>query len=331
MDRDWLKFGNTFCPYPFLHQHIDTRKRKRLCCLSYQEIEKESGFNTEKYKAIRQSMLDGQPVDACSICYEKESRKEISERQKCIRDMKDYDDLLSQQISAHQTGRDLMPYWYDLRFSNNCNLRCQMCSPSNSSSIAKALGIDQPYLTNEPEIDINPGAIRIYMSGGEPFMIKKFVDLLDKIDNEDCEIIVNTNGTIVTDPMMRALSRFRDVCITLSIDGYGDLNDKIRLGSRWIDIDTNIDLFNSKGWSLHAQTVLQNDNVNHLIQLAEYIQSKSMRHWTLLELEGQESMKWHSNKDIKINNIKPLLTMPVVNKNVQTLRILRRVLSHAVD
>jgi len=276
-------------------------------------------------------MLDGKSIDACRFCYKKEAKKEISERQKCIKDMMHYDDLLTAQINDHKEGKDLRPYWYDLRFSNNCNLRCQMCYPTNSSSIAKELGMDQPYLSYEPDMDINPMAIRIYMSGGEPFMIKKFVDLLGNIENQKCEIIVNTNGTIVTDPMMAALSRFTDVCITLSLDGYANLNEKIRIGSRWQDIDSNIDLFKSKGWSLHAQTVIQHDNVNELIPLADYIQSKGMSHWTLLELEGKESMKWHSREDIKIDNIKPLLSMPVVNKNVQTLRILRRVLSHAVE
>ena len=331
MEKEWFRFGNTFCPYPFLHQHIDIRKNNRLCCLSPVVIGNDNDFNSNDMKNIRQAMLENKPVEACQYCYDYEGRKEVSERQKCLKDMKQHDEVLMSQIQDYKDNKNIKPYWYDLRFSNNCNLECQMCSPDNSSSIAKSMGIENPHLTNEPEIEVNPDSIRIYLSGGEPFLIKKFVDVLDSVSNVNCEIIVNTNATIVTKTMLNLLSKFKNVCMTVSLDGYAELNEKIRLGSNWNVIDRNIDLFKEKNWSIHAQTALQNDNVNHLIPLANYLQTKGVDKWTCQETLGDPRFSWQSNTAIKISNIKPLLSIPLVSRNVQLSGLLRRVLDHAVE
>jgi organic radical activating enzyme len=50
-----------------------------------------------------------------------------------------------------------------------------------------------PFFQHEPDIEINPDAKRIYLAGGEPFMIKSFSRLLETIDNKECEIVINTN------------------------------------------------------------------------------------------------------------------------------------------
>jgi len=293
-------------------------------------IETQSGYNTDKYREIRQNMLDNKKITACTYCYEAEEKKEISERQKSLRDMKQHSDLLLSQIKDHEAGFDIKPYWYDLRLSNNCNLRCKMCSPDNSSSIAKSLGIDKPHLLHEPEIDVNPAAIRLYLSGGEPFMIKRFTDIIEKIENKNCEIIVNTNGTVVNKKMLDTLTKFQNVCITVSLDGYDDINAKIRLDSDWASIDKNIDVWKEKGWSIHAQTVVQNDNINHLIPLANYLEKKSISHWTCQEVLGDESLHWQSNSSIKKYQILPLLDLPLVKKNMQLSALLKRILTYAV-
>lgn len=274
-------------------------------------------------------MLDNHKVSPCSFCYEAEDKKEISQRQKAIKDMQRHDALLMSQIADHNAGKNLQPYWYDLRISNNCNLRCKMCSPDNSSSIAKAMGIDQPHLTNEPELDVNPDSIRLYLSGGEPFMIKKFVDVLGQVENKDCEIIVNTNATIINDKMLSVLSKFNDVCITVSIDGYKDTNSKIRIGSVWESIDSNINLFKSKGWSIHAQTVIQKDNVNHLVPLAEYIQSKEINHWSCQEVLGEDDLHWRSNEIIDIESLRKLLTYKIVKINPQVYAMIQNIMAFA--
>ena len=64
--------------------------------------------------------------------------------------------------------------------------------------------------------------------------------------------------------MIDSLSRFKNVSITLSLDGYNEINSSIRKNSDWNTIDKNIDLFKSLGYGIHINTVVQKDNINNL-------------------------------------------------------------------
>jgi len=330
MNPEWFKFNNSFCPLAFLHLHVDTKKSKSLCCLSEDTIDPSMSFNSAEYKQIRQDMLDGKTIPSCEACQSDERKHLVSSRQRYLKDIKDRKqvDLLMSQISKHASGQDIDPYWYDLRISNNCNLACQICGPVSSSTIAAKQGKDNPHLKFEIDVGINPHSQRVYLAGGEPFLIKKFVAFLEKIENTDCEIIVNTNATIVTKGLIEQLNRFSDVCMTVSLDGVGQLNDRLRSGSNWQDIDKNIDKFVELGYSLHAQTAVQADNINELVPLSEYITSKNFDHWTLIEVMEPENFSWKKNQNISKSELEKLLTMPIINRNMKSVLFLRHVISN---
>lgn len=273
-------------------------------------------------------MLDNHAISSCQACYDQESNKQISQRQICIKEMQRYSDLLESQINDHHLGKELVPYWYDIRYSNNCNLTCRMCSPDNSSSIAKEMGLFQPYMVFEPDIQINPKSVLFYMAGGEPFLIKKFAKALASIENVDCEIMVNTNATITNKTFIAALSRFTNVCMIVSLDGYGDINEKIRTGSKWQDIDNNIDLFLSKGWSICAATVIQKDNINHLMELASYLQEKGIEKWICTELYDKPDLHW-TNIDVDVSSISKLISIPLINRDLKNTQLFAKILKHA--
>ena len=190
---------------------------------------------------IQQLMINNTLVPECGICMKREADKIFSERQLHNKEwFKIYDD-----IQDFINSPEIL--YYDLRYSNLCNLRCQTCGPGASSAWAEQLGLDNKFLSWEPEIEINPNARKIYLAGGEPFMIKSFSKALNGFANKDCEIIINTNATIITDHMMDALKPFTNICFTLSIDGIGKVNDQIRTGSDWDTIVKNIETMKFHG------------------------------------------------------------------------------------
>ena len=270
-------------------------------------------------------MLDNVSVDLCQKCYADEDLNKISSRQTGIKDMKVFESLLQDQINKHISGEELEPFWYDLRISNNCNLSCQTCGPTSSSSIAKSMNIENQHLSFEPEMEINPNSIRIYLAGGEPFMIKRFVDVLESVENKDCEIVVNTNGTIITKALTKALSYFNNVCITVSLDGFSNLNEKIRIGSNWNVIDANINIFKKLGFHLHAQTVLQKDNINDLLTLGHYIENAGFTRWTLIELDEPIQFSWKMADQIDQEHLENLMKLKIVNKNISSIYLLNSV------
>lgn len=314
--------GQTFCPYLFLHYHLDTDKASKLCChATYSINEKQIGFNDPAYNILRTKTLTGERLRSCNRCYEAEDNGFTSLRQQCIDDVEEMDktDVLFDQVDKFQNHQPIDPLWYDLRLSNNCNLTCIMCGPLYSSTWAKKANQEDVYLTHESDVDISPNAYKIQLAGGEPFMIKKFSGMLSKVENLNCEILVNTNATIVTEPLLNQLKRFTSVSMIVSIDGYGQVNDRIRQGSNWNTIVKNIKLFQDSGFNVHINTVLQRDNINHMYDLGTFLESLSIEKWIISPLFGPDELRWENQKNINYNNLKRTAELEIVKRNGLTL------------
>lgn len=321
--------GKSFCPYLFLHYHADTDKKSKVCCHSTRPLADELiDFNHSEYQKIRQKILDGKRIKYCSKCYEAEDQGFVSLRQRTIDDVVESNKTkeLFDNVDQFIENKPIEPLWYDLRISNNCNLSCRMCGPKYSSTWAQLTGDENTHLGFEPEIEISPDAYKIQLAGGEPFMIKRFASMLEKIKNTECEIVVNTNGTIVTDALFNQLCRFKTVQIVLSLDGYGDLNNYIRRGSNWNAIVNNIKLFQQAGFNLLVNTVVQRDNVSYLGQLGDFLQSVNINDWLLSNLFEPDEFRWEHCDNIDFDDVRKTLNMFAVQRNQISVSLLEKIL-----
>jgi len=144
-----------------------------------------------------------------------------------------------------------------------------MCFPGSSSSLhhehekIKSLGLISPwgqttyeifnwYTDDLGEMFANLKDLReVYLTGGEPMMVKHLVGFLKKLDSS-VEVRFNTNGTIYNPQVYQELQRFERVSICYSIDGLGEVNDYIRWGSHWKDVEHNV----------HHMAKLKNVNIS---------------------------------------------------------------------
>ena len=301
--KDVLKFGNSFCVLPFIHEHVDLNNKRKVCCISSDTITK------ERQQEICKLMLMNDPVPECIKCLQQEKVKIFSERQFHNKHwMKNYDIDFS---NPHTLS-------YDFRYSNLCNLRCQTCNAVSSSEWARYLGKEQVYKTVDPDnTDISPHTQRIYLAGGEPFMIKSFSKMLESLENKDCEIVINTNATILTKHMMTALEPFTNVCFVLSIDGTGDVIERIRTLCSWDMIQSNIQILRDKlSPNFMVNTVIQKDNLDNIPELAEWIDDQKIRLWHTTILT--DPSKYHYSHYIgKLNWSNDLWDRQCVSRNIQ--------------
>lgn len=322
--HDSLKFNNPFCVLPFIHFYLDVDKERKVCCISEVKVDENS------LSDIRNKMLAGEFPNECKICYEKEKQKLISGRQRAIKNHLADEDKILNAIQEHIKGKQPTLLSYDIRYSNLCNLECQMCNSKYSSSIADAQGTKNDFLSSEVDIEINESATDIYLAGGEPFLIKSFSRLLNKITNKECEIIINTNGTILTEHLMSALDKFTNVSFIISIDGYNKINEQIRKNSKWDDIVKNLDILAQRfgGYKKFLiNTVVQKDNVNHLLELGQWLESKGITKWRLNLLTNPKQYYYTECKDIDIND--NLLKLSLVNNNIENLFLLKKIKNYA--
>ena len=161
----------------------------------------------------------------------------------------------------------------ELRLGNHCNLKCTMCWGYSSSRInSERLDIIKKYGSSMPtwlydmwypsEYDISkvnmmwhenpkflenfkkvaPTLKRLYVTGGEPSIIKANTDMINhliEIGNKECHVSFTTNLTTWNMDLYEKLSFFDNSEVQVSIDGYKASQEYIRYGSVWEDIERN--------------------------------------------------------------------------------------------
>jgi sulfatase maturation enzyme AslB (radical SAM superfamily) len=120
---------------------------------------------------------------------------------------------------------------------------------------------------------------KIYMTGGEPTLIKRNLEFLRRCKElgfaSQIEIFFSLNLTQLEDDFLDCLHGFRKVRINGSIDGYGAANDYIRFPSRWKDVDSNLRKLaslESLPLEVGTSTVIQPYNILDLPKLFSYLE-----------------------------------------------------------
>jgi hypothetical protein len=93
-------------------------------------------------------------------------------------------------------------------------------------------------------------------------------------------IEITTNGTKLNDKIAAMLHRdnWRYVSLFVSVDATGDLGEAIRYGSRWKDVDCNIDFYKGIVNHLEIHTMISILNLSALPDLVWYCRSKNLQH-----------------------------------------------------
>jgi MoaA/NifB/PqqE/SkfB family radical SAM enzyme len=201
-----------------------------------------------------------------------------------------------------------------------------MCDPLLSSAIAERQNKEVIFLKSEVDIEINQQAERIYLAGGEPFLIKSFSKLLSNIHNKNCEVVVNTNATILTKHLLDELEKFNNVSFFVSIDGYNKINEQIRKNSIWEDIVANVKTLSTYG-GVYIHTVVQKDNVNELLELGQWVETVDVQEWKLSICETPS--KFHFSHRGIISVPDELYNLKIVKQNIATVRTLNEIKKYA--
>jgi len=301
---------HSFCPIPWIHSSTNARGFIRMCCMTnvapFSFLTKENGDNYnaktdeiprnhEYYKLIRSKMLSGERPKMCRQCWVMEDSGMVSNRVAAnIHFYPEMAEMASELTKQDGTinPKDFPIKYYDLRLGNLCNSRCIICNENNSSMWGKVIDwsdgkLDTPYLKelieNAEHID------RIYLTGGEPMISKNNWQLLDllieKGYSKNIHLDYNSNGVLMKKEFLEKWKHFKNVGIGFSIDGIGEVYEKIRYPSKWESIAKNLQLFNDfAGENTHASfamTILSL-NILNVIDLFKWYYNKK---FTKIQIE----------------------------------------------
>ena len=233
-------------------------------------------WNSEGIRRIRKKMWEGKKISHCRHCYYQESVKQKSYRQRSNEEWLKNSKV--RKIISESVKNDFYvkesPLYVDLRPGNLCNLRCRMCNPGNSSKIEKEwkelkshegfrkavgnrMSVFQSQRKEKHEIpwenreefwkgmeDWMEGLTKLYLTGGEPTLIKNNWKLIDRLietkQSQFVELVFNINCTYIPQKLLNTFDCFQRVCLNLSLDALGTANDYIRDLSSWNQIEDNV-------------------------------------------------------------------------------------------
>ncbi len=257
-----------FCAMPWVHFHVTQNGNVTPCCQAPWGDEAKLGninegsineiWKGKPFESFRKQMLKGKPHSACSRCYEKEAMGWISLRE--ITNEK-YENTINELIrNKFQFSSYSKPVYFDIRFSNVCNLKCRICNFSSSSSWYNddlELGnikegtpalttsvIDEDKFYSEFQDQI--GAIQeMYFAGGEPLMMEqhyKILDFLIASGNTQCRLFYNTNLSRLTfkdHDVLDYWKQFDYVNLAVSLDDIGPRLEYQRKNANWEQMKRN--------------------------------------------------------------------------------------------
>ncbi|WP_429027421.1 radical SAM protein [Bradyrhizobium sp. I1.14.4] len=122
--------------------------------------------------------------------------------------------------------------------SHRCNIRCTHCyqEETRDAEIKRADAAD--------EIErLAPYLVRLIAGGGEPFLLpiwRRFLANFDTRKNPYLDFGTSTNATIVTEPVLAGLRRFKNMTINVSLDGTGETYERVRVGAKFDEVRANI-------------------------------------------------------------------------------------------
>lgn len=184
-----------------------------------------------------------------------------------------------------------------IEVSKLCNLRCQICfagsgrSQPSSSDIIRILDETRTL-----------GIKSVRFTGGEPLLRADIVRLLEEAKSRGLYILLNTNGTILSDKLLRALPRLVDNAL-ISIQGHDQDSDHKRTQSNFpfaAKLDNIARLVGSGLGVVRLGTIITRTLIDDFPRYAALIVGLGIKHWELYRpMMGRAALA--SNHDFEVS------------------------------
>ena len=266
-----LTQSKTFCMYPWIHLHAWPTGQAFPCCHAKAGAGQVGNcrthtmkqiWNSDQLRKLRTDMLSETPNAACGRCYEQENSGFFSGRQSANKHHGHHIDRVNKTHEDGHFDQFELTYW-DVRFSNLCNLKCRSCGHIFSSQWYQdqaKLELDQSWKEKnsvlnyagrtetdmweqlEPHLDY---VEQIYFAGGEPLLMEEHYRILDELVKRkkfDVRLTYNTNFThtdLKGKSVFEYWKQFKSVAVGASLDDSGTRGEYIRKGTDWAVVEQN--------------------------------------------------------------------------------------------
>lgn len=241
-----FKKSNHFCSVPWNHFKIDTEGSVTTCVNGKKILGNIKDYTIKeiltnsKLIEIKKNLLDDVLDNNCKFCQSCENTIYNNDDYKFVRGL--YNGMFKSADIDYNNVEEFKLHGIDLHWSSICDLKCITCWSKQSSSIAQEEGKEILHTSTEEADKIidyivsNQETLKeIYLSGGEPTLIKHNLRLLKKLRRDlTFQIRINTNMMFDSNnQIIKELREFPNVFFTISSDSIGERFNYIRRGADW--------------------------------------------------------------------------------------------------
>lgn len=261
--------SKTFCMYPWIHLHAWPTGEAYPCCMtqmdssvgSFKKSTIKEIWNDAPMRELRQNMLSETASSGCNKCYEQEQAGFFSGRQSANKHHGHHIHKVNKTNDQGFLDDFEMVYW-DVRFSNLCNLKCRSCGHIFSSQWyqdqSKLAGGDWAKkhqvlnIAGRHESDMWQQLLphldyveQIYFAGGEPLLMHEHYHILEELTKRGMfhvKLCYNTNFThtqLKDKSVFDYWKLFDSVSVGASLDGAENYAEYIRKGCDWTEVEEN--------------------------------------------------------------------------------------------
>jgi len=250
--------NENFCMAPWVHMSVWQTGDAYPCCIydwtkSVGNINND-GFagvwNSNDMKELRIRMLNNQVSEGCAKCNYYDKQGILSYRYKFNNEYNHHYDLVEQTNSDGSVDKLNIAY-FDVRFSNLCNMKCRTCGPHFSSKWAedtegkpKIVEINHPEMWTEIETMLD-SIEEIYFTGGESMFMEQHYRLLDMLieNGHTPKLTYNSNASRLAlggKHIDNYWKHFDNIFYGVSLDQIGPKAEYTRHGQPWKTIFENL-------------------------------------------------------------------------------------------
>jgi sulfatase maturation enzyme AslB (radical SAM superfamily) len=249
----------------------DLNPTVRPCC-NYKPIKQYTTINdylqSSELASLQQHLLTKESLPVgCEACKIEEDNNLPSLRKK-------YFNVLGHKTQTKIVDLEIFP-------GNACNLSCLSCNPSHSTKSGQEYA-KLGWIKQVKSIDHEEHALEVIKSlpdlesvcflGGEFFVTKHNIELLDAVIERNLTARIVTNGTQLTKKHLEHLQKISDLDVMVSVDGTHTVFEFLRYPAQWSVVQSNIVVLQQAlpSAKIHLSAVLQFLNLQNIIELFEY-------------------------------------------------------------
>jgi len=179
--------------------------------------------------------------------------------------------------------------------TSKCTLECPLCDRTWFYETFKKRNLHEIDVDNIVKF-VGPNVeVTLCGNNGDPIYHSKFLDLCQKLKNNNCSIWIHTNGSARPTKWWERLKNIlgRGDHITFAIDGLEDTNHLYRKNAKWKSIMTAIKTLKDRNFNLVWKFIIFKHNQHQILEA-----KRLSEELTFDEFELEQSDRWLGKKDL---------------------------------